>query len=150
LAIEHPDTASVHKRSASAEPITLRRLTPFILLAAAVLGIAAILRVANPFAANSVLPPCLFHALTHLYCPGCGVTRALYALLHGDIALAFRMNAMAMLAIPLMPAMLVKSLRPGNSRLQWILDARLWLVLVLCFFVLRNIPLLPFSWLAPG
>jgi hypothetical protein len=126
------------------------RVVPLILLVAAVLAIVAILQVENPFAENSVLPPCLFHLLTHLYCPGCGVTRALHALVHGDIALAFRMNAMAMLAIPLMPAMLVKSLRPGHSRMDGLLDARLWLFLVLTFSLLRNIPLAPFNWLAPG
>lgn len=29
--------------------------------------------------------PCLFHALTGLYCPGCGGTRALVYLLHGQV-----------------------------------------------------------------
>lgn len=29
------------------------------------------------------LPPCLFHIITGYYCPGCGGTRALRALLHG-------------------------------------------------------------------
>lgn len=29
--------------------------------------------------------PCLFHLLTGLYCPGCGGTRAVWYLLHGQI-----------------------------------------------------------------
>lgn len=29
--------------------------------------------------------PCLFHLLTGLYCPGCGGTRALSYLLHGQV-----------------------------------------------------------------
>lgn len=29
--------------------------------------------------------PCVFQMLTGLYCPGCGGTRALWFLLHGDI-----------------------------------------------------------------
>ncbi len=29
--------------------------------------------------------PCIFHSVTGLYCPGCGGTRALRLLLHGDI-----------------------------------------------------------------
>ncbi|RBL33433.1 hypothetical protein BRN31_04600 [Xanthomonas oryzae pv. oryzae] len=33
----------------------------------------------NPF------PPCIFHALTGFYCAGCGMTRALHALAHGDL-----------------------------------------------------------------
>lgn len=32
-----------------------------------------------------LLPPCMFHTLTGFSCPGCGCTRAVIALLHGDI-----------------------------------------------------------------
>ena len=32
---------------------------------------------------------CLFHELTGLYCPGCGGTRAVWALLHGKFWLSF-------------------------------------------------------------
>ena len=35
---------------------------------------------------------CIFHALTGLYCPGCGGTRSMYALLHGHILLAVHEN----------------------------------------------------------
>lgn len=40
------------------------------------------------------LPPCLFHLITGFYCPGCGSTRAVIALLHGDILLSLRQNPM--------------------------------------------------------
>ena len=45
-------------------------------------------------------PHCLFHDLTGLQCPGCGTTRALHHLLHGDVAGAFRLNAMLFVAVP--------------------------------------------------
>src|SRR5258706_4453587 len=45
-------------------------------------------------------PSCVFHALTGLQCPGCGTTRALHHLLHGDVAGAFRLNAMLFVAVP--------------------------------------------------
>jgi hypothetical protein len=35
------------------------------------------------------LPPCIFHALTGYYCPGCGGTRAVNALLRGQLLKAF-------------------------------------------------------------
>lgn len=33
--------------------------------------------------------PCLFHTLTGAYCPGCGGTRAMTALLEGNVFLSF-------------------------------------------------------------
>ena len=36
--------------------------------------------------------PCLLQVLTGLSCPGCGITRALHALVHGDFLTAFRYN----------------------------------------------------------
>lgn len=32
-----------------------------------------------------MLPPCMLHAMTGYYCPGCGGTRAVTALFHGDL-----------------------------------------------------------------
>lgn len=43
---------------------------------------------------------CVFHKTTGLYCLGCGGTRSIMALLHGNIPLAFRNN-------PLGPALVV-------------------------------------------
>jgi hypothetical protein len=125
------------------------RLVPVLALGIAALAIIGILQVADPYAADSLLPSCPFHVLTGLYCPGCGTTRALHALLHGDPWLAWRMNALAMLALPCLPVLLWRSLRPWASA-GWLTDARVWLVLVLAFSVLRNIPLAPFTALAPS
>ncbi|MDR1726670.1 MAG: DUF2752 domain-containing protein [Acidobacteriota bacterium] len=41
------------------------------------------------------LPGCPLHTLTGLYCPGCGTTRALVCLAHGDFAGALSNNALA-------------------------------------------------------
>lgn len=47
---------------------------------------------------NQFFLPCLFHEVTGLYCPGCGMTRAMIALLSFDVVSCFRYNA---LLIPL-------------------------------------------------
>lgn len=46
------------------------------------------------------MPQCVFHRVTGLQCAGCGSQRMLHALLHGDIAGAFRANAFAVVSIP--------------------------------------------------
>lgn len=52
--------------------------------------------------ASHLYPHCLFHALTGWQCPGCGATRALYHLLHGEIAKALRFNAFFVVFSPVL------------------------------------------------
>lgn len=40
-----------------------------------------------------LLPQCPFNTVTGLYCPGCGITRSITALLQGDPLAALRYNA---------------------------------------------------------
>ena len=96
-------------------------------------------------ATHSFLPPCLFHAFTGLYCPGCGATRALHELAHGHCIAALRLNALVVLGLPLGCAMAVCRERCGLP--SWWLWALF--VCVVLFGLARNIPLLPFVLLAP-
>jgi hypothetical protein len=41
---------------------------------------------------HAISPPCLFHLLTGMDCPGCGMTRAFLRLAHGDIAGAWALH----------------------------------------------------------
>ena len=44
--------------------------------------------------------PCIFHKITGLYCPGCGITRMLISLLHGNIEEAFMYNQLLFIMLP--------------------------------------------------
>jgi hypothetical protein len=47
------------------------------------------------------MPGCFFRKATGLDCPGCGMTRASYAMLHGRIGDAFAFNPVGMIILPL-------------------------------------------------
>ncbi len=75
-----------------------------MLAVSAVAGAAACHLAAAAFFADhdpystQILPPCPVLQLTGWQCPGCGSTRALYSLLHGDVATAFAMNPLLLAA----------------------------------------------------
>src|SRR5664279_1548131 len=64
-----------------------------IVLGATAIGAGAVVFFFNP-ATHGFYPICLFHELTGWNCPGCGGTRSVYALLHGNVALALKDNAL--------------------------------------------------------
>ena len=82
-----------------------RALLPIgIGLAALALALLA-QQVFDPFRTD--VPLCLVHRLTGLDCPGCGATRAVHALLDGDLPLALRNNVLIVVALPIAGAGLV-------------------------------------------
>ncbi len=114
-----------------------------------------LLRNFDPNTAINPFPPCMFKTLTGFYCIGCGATRAMHALVHGDLASAMAMNPLLVLVIPVVPVQIAWSLgwRPDRLRplmQRLLLAPKFWLVLLLGYWVLRNLPWWPFSWLAPG
>lgn len=44
---------------------------------------------------------CLFHLLTGHHCYGCGLTRGMSALMHGDFKAAYTLNRLNVITIPL-------------------------------------------------
>ncbi len=63
---------------------------------------AVLLLFVDPNKPNNLLPKCPFNLLTGLDCPGCGVTRMVHALLHGDVVAAWHFNAVLLaLGVPL-------------------------------------------------
>ena len=44
--------------------------------------------------------PCIFHKITGLYCPGCGITRAIFSLFRFDFVSAIKYNFLLFLIFP--------------------------------------------------
>ncbi len=128
-------------------------LTAFALIVAGVAfaGAGAVVYFFNP-STHGFYPICLFHQLTGLNCPGCGGTRAAYALLHGNFALALKDNALFVLLIPA-GALRSAWFTTKNFRRQPVgnfLPAKfLWVLLAVAviFTVVRNLP--AFAFLSP-
>ena len=102
---------------------------------------------------NGILPKCFFHELTGLYCPGCGVQRSFHALLNGHILNAIDYNLLFILFLPLIIffilAFSLGRKHPSTSFIYKPIFSFTVVIVVVSFWVLRNIPVTPFSWLAP-
>jgi len=83
-------------------------------------------------------PPCVFHALTGLRCPGCGSTRALHHLLHGDVAGAFRLNPMLFLVAPFAATSAISRRFVTSPIVAWSAVA-----VTITWWIVRNLPFWP-------
>ena len=106
--------------------------------ALAAAGAALLLRF--PPAQYGFYPLCPIHQLTGLLCPGCGATRALAALLHGNLAEAWHQNALILLLLPAALSYLLRAelpnLRHPHTRTAWLLVA----IATTVFTLTRNLP----------
>lgn len=100
-------------------------------------------------------PVCPLYALTGLACPGCGLTRGFHALFHGDLATAFGFNALfpvwAVIIAYVWVSLVLYAIR-GKGLPMWPTNpAFLWtfMIVLLVFGVVRNIPAYPFTLLFP-
>lgn len=101
----------------------------------------------------SLFIPCPIHYFTHLYCPGCGVTRMLLHLLHGRFVEAFHANPLLLISLPFFALyyldFFIAEQKKQKSKFSKF-EPYLWYGLIglfLIYGVLRNIPF--FSFLAP-
>lgn len=100
---------------------------------------------------------CVFHSITGLYCPGCGAGRACYSILHGRFLDAFCYNPLMTVMLPLIglyiAARVVDWVITGGNHIDRKINVKFLtgvLIAVVIYGVLRNIPVFPFTLLAPG
>lgn len=95
------------------------------------------------------IPLCPLHAMTGLWCPFCGCTRAVHALVHADLGTAVRDNALFVAALPLLLLLWLRWWQAPSATRQ-LPRPLFWgaATLILAFGVLRNLP--PGHWLAPA
>jgi len=100
-------------------------------------------------------PRCMFRLVTGLHCPGCGATRCVAALLHGDLQQAFAYNPLFVVMLPFLVfgAMRIaystwtgKQMR-GYRLPAWALKTLVGLLII--YWIARNIDVYPFDLLAP-
>jgi hypothetical protein len=100
-----------------------------------------------------IFPVCQFHRLTGLDCPGCGATRALHQVLHGNFPAALRLNAFVVLSLPLLAWLGARWLWgefKGGPAMKF-RAAWLWgyLAAYLAFGILRDLPVPVLAQFAP-
>ncbi|MEU4675891.1 DUF2752 domain-containing protein [Micromonospora sp. NPDC023737] len=128
-----------------------RWAVPLAALGCVGLGIAYTL-ISDPTRSDpTAAPSCLLKLTTGLDCPGCGGTRALWYVVHGDLPAAARHHFLFVFALPFLAYLFVAwagrqgfgwrlpELRISNKMIVGFMTA--WLA----FSVLRNLPWAPFT-----
>lgn len=144
--------ATVAEQTAHPAPRGVRGLlAPGGLAVVAALGAGYLYQV-DPNVPGVGYPPCLWLSVTHTYCPGCGMARALHALLHLDVATMMQRNPLTPVILGYLLATYVSwAYRSATGApVRWLSPPWvLWLVFagLLAFWVLRNVP--GWTWLSP-
>jgi hypothetical protein len=112
---------------------------------AAVLGLGiALVALVDPHTGGRY-PTCPFHAVTGLWCPGCGGLRAVHDLTHGHLTLALHENVLVVLLGPSLAVwwLIARLRRSDDRRVTLLLSARGTLavaVLLAVFTLVRYLP----------
>jgi len=118
-------------------------------------GLAILFFVLNP-TEHEIFPKCVFNSVTGYYCPGCGSQRAIHSLLHLNFAGVVGNNFLFLPALFLL--IYHYSFAFLNKKFSWKLPnifyfkSTPWIILVviILFWILRNLPIYPFNILAPN
>jgi len=131
----------------------------FLLILAIIVPLAVVLFYYKFYdAGNSYSIQCGLYKLTGYLCPGCGGQRALHHLLHGELIQALRSNAVFIIGLPFLIYLYYVCVRVYifNDRRynsSFVFSSAFGysiLIILLIFFILRNIPFVPFTYLLPS
>ena len=149
--LEPPTTdeaAKVHRKRMLKQRIGVVSILSLVFIGCVVVYLA-------PPDENSYYPRCTFHLLTGMHCPGCGGTRMMHALLHGEVIQAAAYNLYFLVALPFVVWWGVygvwatfKGKMFNGPRYRPVLYSLMWISL-LAFAILRNVDIWPFNFLAP-
>lgn len=124
----------------------LRSRSAAALAAALAIVATVVLYVVDP-SQHALTPPCAFRVVTGLACPGCGLTRAAHAMLHGDVAGAFSLNPWSFVSVPLLAAFFAAPSLAEPQASHRARRALAWAgaILTLAFWIWRNTAGYPFA-----
>jgi hypothetical protein len=130
------------------DEIVNKRLTALLIWLSIALG-ATYLFIFEP-GRTGFFPACPFRTLTGFTCPGCGSTRGLHRLLHGDIVSALEFNPLMVLSLPFLLYALVRytaAAVSGRPLQRHNLDPKyIWVLfgVIMSFWIFRNTRFYPF------
>lgn len=147
------DATYFEKRSMAA---SLRERLFALAIVATTIAALLYLRLFNPATpGTNYYPSCPFHTLTGLNCPGCGTLRGLHQLTHGHLVTALNYNALMVLSLPFLAysftSYALLALRGRGLPKPFIQPVfiRALFLSIMAFWILRNIPVYPFTLLSP-
>lgn len=87
-----------------------------------------------------IMPPCVFRTLTGFYCPGCGGTRAVLELLHGNLFHSFYYHPIVLYTVVLYGWYLISNTIQWLSREKYLWGSRYhrWYGIVAVIIVIGN------------
>lgn len=95
---------------------------------------------------TALAPKCVFHSITGLSCPGCGMQRFLHAFMHGHFIEAFHYNYLLLILIPYLILLGIEKLfLTGETKVRWksVIEGRTMaiamIILAPSWFIIRNI-----------
>ena len=127
-----------------------------ILILLLCLGVVLIYFLFDPVT-NKYFPSCIFYKLTGLFCPGCGAQRSIHSLLTGNIVAAVHANILLVFCLPFLVvyyAIQTNNFIRPHTNIKINLVNQVWFIylcalVVVCYWIARNVPVLEAGFLAP-